>query len=106
MDYKSLMGYGGKNKVTKEKPQPKTNKILESVKKEFGYINEGPAFEYAKHIKKIDKLYDAYGAAVGDFETLLNKKGLKKEARDVKMMYGKFVFKFQKAFESMVRKLL
>ena len=35
MDYKSLMGYGGKNKVTKEKPQPKTNKILESVKKEF-----------------------------------------------------------------------
>jgi len=81
-------------------------RIREIVKEELKSIHEGPAYEYASHIKKIDKLYDAYGAAVGDFETLLNKKGMKKEAKDVKMMYGKLVFKFQKAFESMVRKLL
>ena len=42
MDYKSLMGYGKKNKkVTKKSPEPKSNKILENVKKEFGYpLNE------------------------------------------------------------------
>ena len=41
MDYKSLMGYGKKKKKSvKETPEPK-NKVLESVKKEFGYpINE------------------------------------------------------------------
>ena len=39
MDYKSLMGYCKKKKIIKEKPKPKVNKILESVKKEFGYIN-------------------------------------------------------------------
>ena len=81
-------------------------RIREIVKEELKNMHEGPAYEYASHIKKIDKLYDAYGAAVGDFEILLNKKGMKKEARDVKMMYGKLVFKFQKAFENMVRKLL
>ena len=133
MNYRDLMGFKKpKKKVIKEQPKPKKT-VLDGIKQElnewnhtpptekrwsksFGgsgltefenrKINEGPAFEYAKHIKKIDKLYNAYGAAVGDFETLLNKKGLKKEARDVKMMYGKFVFKFQKTFENFVRKLM
>jgi hypothetical protein len=81
-------------------------RIREIVKEELKAVNEGPSYEYASHIKKIDKLYDAYGAAVGDFEILLNKKGMKKEAKDVEMLYGKLVFKFQKAFENMVRKLL
>ena len=106
MDYKSLMGYGGKNKVTKEKPQPKTNKILESVKKEFGYINEGPAYEYKRHIQKIDKLYDAYWDSVKDFEKLLVKKGLKKEAHNLHSFYTKFVVRFHQFFEKFVRKLM
>ena len=81
-------------------------RIREIVIEELKAIKEGPSYEYASHIKKIDKLYDDYGAAVGDFEILLNKKGMKKEAKDVEMLYGKLVFKFQKAFETMVRKLL
>ena len=55
MDYKKLMGYS-ENKKT---PKPKVNEVLNSIKDEFGYkkdsINEGPAFEYKKHAKNIDK---------------------------------------------------
>ena len=51
MDYKSLMGYG--DKKTK-KSKPNKNKVLESIKDEFN-LNEGPAYEYKKHSKKIDK---------------------------------------------------
>ena len=35
MDYKTLMGYGKKKKVVKEKPEPKRNKVLEGVKQEL-----------------------------------------------------------------------
>ena len=34
MDYKSLMGYGDKKKT---ESKPKQNKVLESIKDEFGY---------------------------------------------------------------------
>ena len=62
MDYKTLMGYGKKKKkVTKESPEPKNNKILENVKKEFGYpINEWhhqpkTAKRWSKSIKSYEK---------------------------------------------------
>ena len=51
MDYKTLMGYGKKKKVTKKQSKPKKNKILESVREDFGYVNEGPAYEYEKVLK-------------------------------------------------------
>ena len=111
MKYRDIIGFSKKQpkkKVVKEN-KPSIKDIIKEEFKEYPIemvLNEGPSYEYAKHIKKIDKLYDMYGAAVGDFEILLKKKGMKKEARDVKMMYGKLVFKFQKAFENFVRKLL
>ena len=52
MDYKKMMGYGDEKKITKKQPKLKTNKILESVKEEFGYVNEGPAYEYRKPLKE------------------------------------------------------
>ena len=55
MDYKSLMGYGDK----KKKSKPKQNKVVESIKEEFGYKDNlkevGAAPLYRKHFKKIDK---------------------------------------------------
>ena len=52
MDYKSLMGYNKKNEKVVEKttkPEPKVNKVLESVKEEFGLVTEvGAAVEYRK----------------------------------------------------------
>ena len=69
-------------------------------------LNEGPAYEYADHVKKIDKLYDAYWDAVKDFEKLLNSKGLKKEAHNLHSFYTKFVVRFHQFFEKFVRKLM
>jgi hypothetical protein len=69
-------------------------------------LNEGPAYEYADHVKKIDKLYDAYWDAVKDFEKLLNSKGLKKEAHNLHSFYTKFVVRFHQFFEKFVSKLM
>ena len=62
MNYKSMMGYGKKKKkIVKESSKPKKNKILESVKKEFGYpINEWhhqpkTAKRWSKSIKSYEK---------------------------------------------------
>ena len=35
MDYKKLMGYGDKKKITKKQSKPKVNKILENIKEEL-----------------------------------------------------------------------
>ena len=43
MDYKKLMGYSKKKKVNKKESQPKQNKILESIKKEFNIKEVGMA---------------------------------------------------------------
>ena len=45
MDYKTLMGYGKKKKVINKKPEPKQNKILESVKKELNEWSHQPPTE-------------------------------------------------------------
>ena len=37
MDYKKMMGYGDKKKVTKKQSKPKVNKVLESIKNEFNF---------------------------------------------------------------------
>ena len=71
MDYKSLMGYG--DKKTK-KSKPNKNKVLESIKDEFN-LNEGPAYEYKKHSKKIDKSLKDLQKNFLDFYENLRKKG-------------------------------
>ena len=40
MDYKSLMGYGDKKKVTKKESKPKKNQILEGIKKDLNEWND------------------------------------------------------------------
>ena len=42
MDYKKMMGYGDKKKVTKKESKPKVNKILEGIK---GDLNEWDSFK-------------------------------------------------------------
>ena len=78
MDYKSLMGYG--DKKTK-KSKPKQNKVLESIKDEFN-LNEGPAYEYKKHSKKIDKSLKELQKNYLEFYETLRKKGLNDAASD------------------------
>ena len=102
MDYKSLMGYG--DKKTK-KSKPKQNRIVEELKQELN-INEGPAYEYKKHSKKIDKSLKDLQKNYLDFYESLRKKGLDDEAADFLDNYKKNVVGFTKKYKKDFGKLL
>ena len=102
MDYKTLMGYGKKkNKESK----PKENKVLESIKDEFN-LSEGPAYEYKKHSKKIEKSLKDLQKNYLDFYEVLRKKGLNDEASDFLDNYKKNVVGFTKKYKKDFGKLL
>ena len=132
MDYKKMMGYGNKKKVSK----PKVNEVLNSVKKEFGDLNEsvtwnnrkfgerlptmedyqeahdkkhmkeGPAYEYKKDIKNIDKSYKLHAKSVLNFYDKLRKKGFDKEASALIDTYKKNYVTFKKEYDKIISKLL
>ena len=102
MDYKSLMGYG--DKKTK-KSKPKQNRIVEELKQELN-INEGPAYEYKKHSKKIDKSLKDLQKNFLDFYENLRKKGLDDAASDFLDNYKKNVVGFTKQYKKDFGKLL
>ena len=102
MDYKTLMGYGKKkNKESK----PKNNEVLESIKDEFN-LSEGPAYEYKKHSKKIEKSLKDLQKNYLDFYEVLRKKGLDDEAADFLDNYKKNVVGFTKKYKKDFGKLL
>ena len=102
MDYKSLMGYGNKRK---KESKSKQNRIVEELKQEFN-INEGPAFEYKKHAKKIDKSLKGLQKSYLDFYEVLRKKGLDDEASDFLDNYKKNIVDFTKKYKKNFRKLM
>ncbi len=102
MDYKSLMGYGDKKK---KESKPKENKVLESIKDEFN-LNEGPAYEYKKHSKKIEKSLKDLQKNYLDFYEVLRKKGLNDEASDFLDNYKKNVVGFTKKYKKDFGKLM
>ena len=102
MDYKSLMGYGNKRK---KESKSKQNRIVEELKQEFN-INEGPAFEYKKHAKKIDKSLKELQKYYLDFYETLRKKGLHDEAADFLDNYKKNVVGFTKKYKKDFGKLM
>ena len=98
MDYKTLMGYSDKKKVTKKESKPKVNEVLENIKDEFN-LNEGPAYEYKKHSKKIDKSLKDLQKNYLDFYETLRKKGLDDAASDFLDNYKKNVVGFTKKYK-------
>ena len=102
MDYKSLMGYGNKRK---KESKSKQNRIVEELKQEFN-INEGPAFEYKKHAKKIDKSLKELQKYYLDFYETLRKKGLDDSAADFLDNYKKNVVGFTKKYKKDFGKLM
>ena len=61
-------------------------------------VNEGPAYEYANQISKIEKLYDVYWDAVKDLGRALEKKGQRKLSKELFNNYRKQVSKFSQWF--------
>ena len=102
MNYKKIMGY---DDTEKKESKPKQNKILESIKDEFD-LNEGPAYEYKKHSKKIDKSLKDLQKNYLDFYESLRKKGLNDEATNFLDNYKKNVVGFTKKYKKDFGKLL
>ena len=106
MNYKDILGFSkkqSKKKVVKEQPKPTVADIL---KEEFGdVINEGPAYEYAGQMKKIEKVENLQAKEVNNLVKLLKKKGLKKEAIFLAGAYMKSMREFDKYLKTLYGKL-
>jgi len=72
-------------------------------------VNEGPAYEYAKYTKNIEKAEKQLEKHVMTFKKVLEKKGLKDQANQVGFWYVSYVNggikSFINLFERMLRKL-
>ena len=101
MDYKKIMGYGNKKKVAKETPKPKVNEVLESIKEEFGELNETiPAF--AREWTQLDKACNVLYKAVYNLEKAVAKQD-RKSAKDIGGLF-KYTKNNIKKFKELVSK--
>ena len=65
-------------------------------------MNEGPAYEYANYVKKIEKAENQQAKEVNNLVKLLQKKGLKKEATFLAGAY----MKSMREFDDYIQKLM
>ena len=104
---------------------PKKPSVLDDIKKELNEsqlalgiqtmkdkppfktsIKEGPAYEYANLVKKIEKAENQQAKEVNNLVKLLGKKGLKGEATDLASNYMKSMRNFNDFMKKMMRKLV
>ena len=117
-------------------PKPTTPPVTELLKKEFGplnewsevdtgpkrwsgsgltefeqqggkdNVNEGPAYDYAKQWDNVKKTYGAFWDSVHDLESLLQSKGMGRDAKKVNQLYKKNVEGFYKYIYKLIGKLM
>ena len=102
-DYKKMMGYKNTKKVKNN--NSKINKVLESIKDEFN-LSEGPAYEYKKKHKNVEKSLKNLSKDYLDFYDTLRKKGLDDEASDFLDNYKKNIVDFTKNYKKLFSKLM
>jgi len=106
MDYKKMMGYEEKKKTSK----PRVNKVMESIKEEFGYKDNlkevGAAPQYKKFQKSIDKERNKVGKETLKFIDLLRKKGLGDAADDLLDSYKNNIVKFGVDIKKIMRDII
>jgi len=69
-------------------------------------VNEGPAYEYANLVKKIERAENQQAKEVNNLVKLLGKKGLKREATDLAAKYMRGMRDFKDFMTKMMRKLV
>ena len=69
-------------------------------------VNEGPAYDYAKQWDDVKKTYGAFWDAVHNLESLLNSKGMGRDAKKVNQLYKKNVEGFYKYIYKLIGKLM
>jgi len=103
VDYKKVMGYGIKSKKKKVvlKEKNKDNKVLNSIKEEFGYdamrqpLKEvGASYQHQDYMKKISKAEENLHKFVQEYKNFLMSQGHKKEAMEFSSKYVGFIGKF------------
>ena len=105
--------FGPLNEWSKIDPGPKrwSGSGLTEFERQGGKdnVNEGPAYEYAKYTKNIEKAEKQLEKHVMTFKKVLEKKGLKDQANQVGFWYVSYVNggikSFINLFERMLRKL-
>lgn len=105
MNYRDILGMSDKQPkkkvVKKHKPT-----ITENLKKQFGdTINEGPAMEYVNDVKQIEKTEKLKAKAVKNLAKVLDKKGFKKEAKNLNYVYSIYEDKFSSYIQELMNKL-
>ena len=102
MDYKKMMGYSNKKKLTKKSSKPKVNKVLENIKEEFN-INEGPAYEYSKVYMNAEKAYLQFQKAIDELGRFNTKHtGEKTDQKIFEKQWKKQVVPFYKLMKSWI----
>ena len=69
-------------------------------------VNEGPAYDYAQQWDNVKKTYGAFWDAVHDLESLLQSKGMGRDAKKVNQLYKKNVEGFYKFIYKLIGKLM
>ena len=109
MNYRDILGLSEKQpkkKVVPEPSEPPKPSITEGLKKQFGdTINEGPAYEYAKYIKNIEKSWTVTEKSVMKLAKELKKKGFKDEAFTIEKKFQASYNNFDHYFEDIMNKL-
>ena len=140
MKYRDMLGFPKKKAKKMITPKPPKPSITKKLKEEFGQLNEwsekptgpkrwfkpmdeegltefekeqmneGPAYEYAKYTKNIEKAEKQLEKHVMTFKKVLEKKGLKDQANQVGFWYVSYVNggikSFINLFERMLRKMM
>ena len=134
MNYRDMLGFPKKQPKKKIAPKPTVPPVTELLKKEFGQLNEwsevdtgpkrwfkpmdqgltefekeqmneGPAYEYAKSTKNIEKSWKNTHKAVMGLVKELQKKGLKEEAFKIEKLIERVWSEFDHFFEETMDKL-
>ena len=135
MDYRDILGLPKKKAKKKVIPQPPKPSVTKKLKEELNEwndttfkslpkrwsgsgltefeqqggkdnVNEGPAYEYAKQWDNVKKTYGAFWDSVHDLESLLQSKGMGRDAKKVNQMYKKNVEGFFKFVYKLMGKLM
>ena len=135
MNYRDMLGFPKKKVKKVVTPIPRKPSITKKLKEEFGAlnewsevdtgpkrwtgsgltefeqqggkdnVNEGPAYEYAKYKKNIDKAWDNTQKAVMGLVKELHKKGLRKEALTIEKKSQASIRNFYHYFVEIMDKL-
>ena len=136
MKYRDMLGFPKKKEKKQVIPEEPKPSVTELLKKEFGQlnewsevdtgpkrwsgsglteferkggkdnVNEGPAYEYAKQWDNVKKTYGAFWDSVHDLESLLQSKGMGRDAKKVNQLYKKNVEGFYKYIYKLIGKLM